>query len=126
MFLKRTPLTKLEVHIDFIAMEIAQQPVAFFVLLSKITTRESAERLMQQLIRSNYRKLLERSLAQPDLPAAVRTLIVETLNQADAAPSAFQNLKHGVGVNLKGIYLLSKGVMRLIWLAIRTSVSALA
>lgn len=126
MFLKRTPLTKLEVHIDFIAMEIAQQPVAFFVLLSKITTRESAERLMQQLIRSNYRKLLERSLAQPDLPAAVRTLIVETLNQADAAPSAFQNLKHGVVVNLKGIYLLSKGVMRLIWLAIRTSVSALA
>lgn len=126
MFLKRTPFTKLEVHIDFIAMEIAQQPVAFFVLLSKITTRESAERLMQQLIRSNYRKLLERSLAQPDLPAAVRTLIVETLNQADAAPSAFQNLKHGVVVNLKGIYLLSKGVMRLIWLAIRTSVSALA
>lgn len=126
MFLKRSPLTPIEVHIDFIAMEIAEQPVAFFALLSKITTRESAERLMQQLIRSNYRKLLERSLAQPDLPAAVRTLIVETLNQADAAPSAFQNLKHGVVVNLKGIYLLSKGVMRLIWLAIRTSVSALA
>jgi hypothetical protein len=126
MFLKRTPLTKLEVHIDFIAMEIAQQPVAFFALLSKITTRDSAERLMKQLLRSNYRKLLEQSLAQPDIPAAVRTLIVETLNQADAAPSAFQNLKHGIAVNLKGIYLLSKGVMRLIWLAIRTSVSALA
>jgi hypothetical protein len=78
------------------------------------------------LLRNKYRKLLEKSLDQPDIPAAVRTLIVETLNQADAAPSAFQNLMHGIAVNLKCIYLLSKGVVRLIWLAIRTSVSALA
>jgi len=126
MFLKRTPLTQLEVHIDFIAMEIAEQPVAFFTLLSKVTTRDSAGKLMQQLLRNKYRKLLEKSLDQPDIPAAVRTLIVETLNQADAAPSAFQNLMHGIAVNLKCIYLLSKGVVRLIWLAIRTSVSALA
>lgn len=126
MFPKRARSSQLQIHIDYLALEIAESPVAFFTLLCRISTKASAKQLFRVLLRNDYRKVLEQSLYQAAVPEAVRSLIVESLNEVDAKPSILQKVASNITFHVKSSIILTRALLRFVWLVLRTALSALA
>lgn len=125
MFPRRSRVSHLQVHLDLLAIEIATNPVAFFNLMSKIGAKEPIDQLIQELLKADYRMVLEHILSLPSVPDWLRLTIVSALAEDNAKPSALEWAVVCIVADVKCVALLTRSLVRFAWLAVRTGVSLL-
>lgn len=125
MFPRRSRVSHLQVHIDFLALEIATNPVDFVNLLSKIGVKEPIHQVIQELLKAGYRMVLEHILSLPAVPDWLRLTIAKALKEEDEKTSALEWAAVCIVADVKCVALFTRSLLRFAWLAFRTGVSLL-